>query len=648
MKTFRILGLALFAILLCLSACSGGNDDPIEPAPKPEMPKSEITIDSSIISNGLSFSDAGGEQSISFSTNENWTLSVASTTSGTTWCTASVTSGTKGSASVKFAVVENTTYDNRSVSVTIKSGTASKTFTISQKGVDALLVTTDKYEVAQEGGTISIEVKANINYQMEISETAKDWIKESSSRALTTYNHTLSIAANEETEKREGEIYFKSGDKVETVKIYQAGGAILLLTDNEYQVSDKGDTISVDIKSNIEFGVQMPDVDWIVDEASSRGLSSHTLKYIISANEGYDSRSAYIVFYDKNSDLKDTLVVNQAQKDAIILSKKDISVVSEGGTIEVKVASNVDFEVQIPTEATWITQTDSRALVENSVYLKIAENTGEENRSAEIIFKNKSLSLSETVVITQKCPTPAGYNDGVLTIKTAGTMKQLLGDNYLKITSLKIVGPINGDDVVCLRQMLGADEFEETERGKLAGLDLSEASIVEGGTWYYELSSTSERIYTSNDVIGNQMFRNCTTLENIVLPNTIISIGRGAFRESKSLTTINIPASVSFIDDLAFNECSSLKSIVIPDGVPSIGEWAFYNCSSLTSIVIPSSVTSIGKYAFRSCSSLASIDIPDAVSFIGERAFKLCSSLTSITIPNGVTSIEACTFEGCI
>ena len=66
MKTFRILGLALFAILLCLSACSGGNDDPIEPAPKPEVPKSEITIDSSIISNGLSFSDAGGEQSISF------------------------------------------------------------------------------------------------------------------------------------------------------------------------------------------------------------------------------------------------------------------------------------------------------------------------------------------------------------------------------------------------------------------------------------------------------------------------------------------------------------------------------------------------------------------------------------------------------
>ena len=89
MKTFRIIGLALVAILICLSACSGGGDDPNEPTPQPEIIKSEITIDSNILTNGLSFTSEKGEQSISFSTNESWTLSVASTTSGATWCTAS-------------------------------------------------------------------------------------------------------------------------------------------------------------------------------------------------------------------------------------------------------------------------------------------------------------------------------------------------------------------------------------------------------------------------------------------------------------------------------------------------------------------------------------------------------------------------------
>ena len=528
----------MLAMMVCvLSSCSdGGSDNPVNPTPKPEEVKTEITIDSGIISNGLSCASSQGEQSISFSVNADWTLSVASTTSGATWCKASATSGGKGSANVKFTIDENTSYDDRSVSVTIKAGMVSKTFTITQKGADAMLVTTTKYEVEQEGGKIEVEVKANVDYQLAISETAKDWITEakSKSRGLTTYKHTFDIVMNEEAEKREGEITFKSGDKVETVKVYQAGGAIILLTKDEFIVSDAGETISVDIKSNVDFGVQMPDVDWIVDEASSRGMSSHTLKYVVAANEGYDSRSAEIIFYDKNSDLKDTLKVVQTQKDAIIISKKEYDVKAEGETIEVKLSANVNIEVQIPSNAAWVAQTESRALTEKSIILKVAENISEENRSAEIIFKDKNSDLSEKVTITQKCPTPAGYVDGVLSIKTAGTMKKLLGDDYMNITSLKIVGPINGDDIYYLRKMSGGYDFSEIDRGKLNTLDLSEASIVKGGDWYHKAGIGSSYMdtdthYTSDNIIGQSMFRRCYNLQKIILPRNIISIEAFAF-----------------------------------------------------------------------------------------------------------------------
>ena len=546
------------AMFVCaLASCSdGGSDEPSTPTPKPEEVKTEITIDSGIVSNGLSFASSQGEQSVSFSVNANWTLSIASTTSGATWCKASVTSGSKGSANVKFTVNENTSYDDRSVSVTIKTGTVSKTFTITQKGAEAMLVTTSKYEVAQDGGTIEVEVKANIDYELAISETAKEWITEtkSKSRGLTTYKHSFDVAMNEETEKREGEITFKSGDKVETVKVYQAGGAIILLTQNEYTVSDAGETITVDIKSNVEYGVQMPDVDWITDEASSRGMSSHTLKYVIAPNEGYDSRSAEIIFYDKNSDLKETLKVIQAQKDAIVISKKEYDVKAEGETIEVKLSANVDFEVQIPSEATWITQTESRALTEKIVYLKVAENAGEENRSAEIIFKDKKSDLSEKVTITQKCPTPAGYADGVVTIRTAGSMKSLLGDDYLKITSLRIVGPINGDDVYYLRKMLGATSFSVADRGKLTFLSLEKATIVRGGEYYYE-DNSSNKYYTSDNVIGKHMFYGCTNLETIYLPQNATIIENDAFYNCRSLRYTEIPDKVTSIGDYAFSDC---------------------------------------------------------------------------------------------
>ena len=442
--------LFMLAMLTCiLAGCSGGgNDEPINPTPKPEEVKAEITLDSSIVSNGLSFGVASGEQIVSFSTNTNWTLSFASTTSGATWCKASATSGNKGNATVKFTIDENTSYDDRSVSVTIKAGTASKTFTITQKGADALLVTTNKYEVAQEGGKIEVEVKANINYELAISETAKNWITESKSksRALTTYKHTFEIAANEESEKREGEITFKSGNKVETVKIYQAGGAILLLSQNEFTVSDAGETISIEVKSNIEYGVQMPNVDWITDVASSRGLSSHTLKYIVSANEEYDSRSAEIIFYDKNSDLKDTLKMIQAQKNTIIISQKTYDVKAEGETIEVKLAANVNFEITMP-EVDWIEQVSSRALAKHTLYFKISDNVEDKNRSAKIKFTNKSSSINEYITVNQRSKNKDLYYNweerNHLYIDSIAKVAHANPDQWKIIHTYKFIPPVN-------------------------------------------------------------------------------------------------------------------------------------------------------------------------------------------------------------
>ena len=494
-----------------LASCSdGGSEDPTNPTPKPEVVTPEITINADVLTNGLSFGTEAGETTLTFSTNVDWTLSIASTDGGTAWCKASVSSGSKGSATVKFTVTEHTDYDDRSVSVTIKAGTASKTFTITQKCVDALLLTTDKYDVAQDGGTIEVEVKANIDYEVTISETAKSWItaSESKSRALTSRKHTFTIAASEETDKREGEITFKSGDKVETVKVYQAGGPIILLTKDEYSVSDQGETITVDIKSNIDYGVQMPDVDWISAENQTRAMSSHTLKYVVAPNEGYDSRSAQIIFYDQNSDLKDTLKVVQVQKDAIVISKKEYTIKSEGETIEVKLSANVEFEVTMP-QVDWISKVESRALTEHTLYFKVAENTSEENRSAKIAFTDKDSQLSDSIIVNQQSKTT------IVTLIEAGRMKSALGEDYLTVKTLKIVGPINGDDVFYLRKMMTDGELEK--------LDLSESSIVEGGEWYYN------SYYTSNNTIGKSMFEECKKLQEIILPNNLIAIEYYAF-----------------------------------------------------------------------------------------------------------------------
>lgn len=78
----------------------------------------------------------------------------------------------------------------------------------------------------------------------------------------------------------------------------------------------------------------MPQVDWIYDEASVRGASSHTLKYIINPNETYDSRSAQIIYFDKNNTASaDTLTIIQVQKDAIVIGNNEYTIDAKGKTI---------------------------------------------------------------------------------------------------------------------------------------------------------------------------------------------------------------------------------------------------------------------------------------------------------------------------
>ena len=139
-----------------------------------------------------------------------------------------------------------------------------------------------------------------------------------------------------------------------------------------------------------------------------------------------------------------------------------------------------------------------------------------------------------------------------------------------------------------------------------------------------------------------------TEITNLIIPNSVTTIGNYAFYNCSGLTSVTIGNSVTSIGAGAFSSCSGLTSVTIGNSVTSIGEYAFYGCSGLTSVTIPNSVTSIGGNAFRGCSGLTSVTIPNSVTSIGEWAFSGCSGLTSITIPNSVTSIGNFAFAYCI
>ena len=147
--------------------------------------------------------------------------------------------------------------------------------------------------------------------------------------------------------------------------------------------------------------------------------------------------------------------------------------------------------------------------------------------------------------------------------------------------------------------------------------------------------------------IGDHAFNYCSGLTSVTIPNSVMSIGDHAFQYCSGLTSVTIPNGVTSIGDHVFQYCSGLTSVTIPNGVTSIGEYAFYGCSVLTSVTIPNSVTSIGQSAFSNCSDLTSVTIPNSVTSIGKSAFSGCDRIASVTIGNSVTSIGDRAFSGC-
>ena len=102
----------------------------------------------------------------------------------------------------------NEGYDDRNVVLTIQVGELMKTVVVTQKQKDALTLTTDRFEVGQEGGTIHVEVKSNISYEVVIPDEYKGWISQKDAgRGLSSSILSFEIAASEEYEKREGKNY---------------------------------------------------------------------------------------------------------------------------------------------------------------------------------------------------------------------------------------------------------------------------------------------------------------------------------------------------------------------------------------------------------------------------------------------------------
>ncbi|MDE7208510.1 MAG: leucine-rich repeat protein [Clostridia bacterium] len=210
--------------------------------------------------------------------------------------------------------------------------------------------------------------------------------------------------------------------------------------------------------------------------------------------------------------------------------------------------------------------------------------------------------------------------------------------------------------------------------------------------------------------IGQNAFRECSSLESITIPDSVKSIGEYAFYNCTGMSRVYISGnSLRSVGSQAFYNCRHLEDVyitdianwceidfssdssnplyyaqklylnyelveelIVPNGVKKIGNYTFYKYSYLTSIELSNTVVSvekcafaycsnltsltfkedselisIGDYAFSNCVNLLSIDLPSSLVTIYQGAFETCTGLTSLVIPDGVLNVYRGAFAAC-
>lgn len=139
-----------------------------------------------------------------------------------------------------------------------------------------------------------------------------------------------------------------------------------------------------------------------------------------------------------------------------------------------------------------------------------------------------------------------------------------------------------------------------------------------GGNLYFQYCNKVKKIILKKGITSIKSLSSCYMANQIVFPNTLVSINGSGLQFAKAI-----------------------KQMVIPNSVKKLGNETFFNCESLQTIQLPSKLKTIGADAFKNCKSLQTLKIPDSVTQIGKGAFDNCSSLETLVLPKRLKKMDA-------
>lgn len=292
--TCKNLWIVLFSSFLLLVAC--------QKAP-------ELTITSS---SNIEFSADGRIESIAFNANRDWSIIPSDS-----WVSVSPSSGkaSNGLITVTIHCNANTTYEDRSATVTIRMEELSQSVTIQQLANKGVVLPKQVYDLQSDAKTIDVEVQANVQYTVS---TSVNWIKQIGTKGLTSKPLTFSVEENKTYDPREGKITIKPQEgniQEQVVSIKQAQKDALIVEKTSYDMPYGGGMVEIKVEANVSFEATTTS-DWI-HHSQTKALSNSTVVMNIDENSTHNPRQGKVEIKQINGSLRHTITINQDGRIAV-------------------------------------------------------------------------------------------------------------------------------------------------------------------------------------------------------------------------------------------------------------------------------------------------------------------------------------------
>lgn len=390
-----------------------------------------------------------------------------------------------------------------------------------------------------------------------------------------------------------------------------------------------------------------------MDITNDMSMSTFTnVRLMIAQNTSGEERSATITI--TTGDISKSFTIKQKQNDVISLSTDLIKSNSNGGNYQIEVTSNIDYDVQIPTEhQDWVKFSNrTKAISTNNIEFTIAPNLNYDKRECDIYIIPKN---------------------GIVTESLAPSLHILqLPKSLIELDKLQETFPKEGGNAIFLLTTNTEYEVVIDKTYSWIKLDKIENAQAKVQKLYISVSET-ETPRTGVVLIKD---KNSDLIQELSITQTNKSASKSVEvqtagtlfslideSEKYQITSLTVSGrlnsnDISFINDLLLKSKGGKGKIIAVDlyntlidksyGTDEEIDKSMFGNTLIKNIILPKYTRSIGWDAFQICIQLETIQIPSKISYIGASAFNYCTSLKTITFEgNSLTHIDNWAFSDC-